>query len=270
MNPLSIGIVVVVCAVVLFLITRPRGTLFTCTTFFDYDKEDKWKAFCQGIDSILTHHSSETLSRITKWLIVNEYSAEPKANWKAKLADKYPFLTLVQKEADQKGQATSLNLILDQVPRYEYWIQWEEAWHTKSECFRRAFAIMDSTHITQLQMTQVDGVPNWSDLGPDLIHCQSEYCLVDPPPNRKEMMTWDPHRLYEYPEWKGSWPRFSLCPSINRASFYRFGPFDTDPTLWPVKFEWEYGRRWLERGGVKAVLPDGPVQQNKEHRSTYS
>ena len=36
-----------------------------------------------------------------------------------------------------------------------------------------------------------------------------------------------------------------------------------------MKFEWEYARRWLEHGGHKAVLPDGPVQRDPTHQSTY-
>jgi hypothetical protein len=271
MKNIYIFLLMIVALTVLLSLTRPgnQGTLFTCTTFFDYEKEDKWKAFCQGIDSILAHHPPETLGRITDWLIVNEYSANPKANWRQRLANKYPFLTVIQKGAHQKGQAASLNIILEQVDRYQYWIQWEEAWYATRECLTRAFAIMDSTQITQLQMTQTNGATNWSNLGPDIVHCGPEFCIVDSPTNLKELLTWDPEKLYEYPNWLGSWPRFSLCPSINRAAFYTFGPFRTDPSLWPVKFEWEYGRRWAQRGGLKAILPDGPVQQNSGHKSTY-
>jgi len=274
MRKIYIFLIAIVCLVVLLIITNQRKqsneTIFTCTTFFDYEKEDKWRAFCQGIDSILKYHSPDTLSRITSWVIVNEYSEKTKEDWASKIAHKYPFITFIQKQKDQKGQAASLNIILQEIRPYQYWIQWEEAWHTESEFLIRAFAIMDSTSITQLQMTQVKGVPNWSDLGDQYVHCNPQYCIIDPPSNLNELMSWDPHTLYDYPNWKGSWPRFSLCPSINRVSFYTFGKFNTDPMLWPVKFEWEFGRRWSQQGGVKAILPDGPIRQNKEHKSTYS
>ena len=46
-----------------------------------------------------------------------------------------------------------------------------------------------------------------------------------------------------------------LRPSVNRVSTVeRVGRFDEDPDLWPIRFEYEYGVRWVSAGGVKAVL----------------
>jgi hypothetical protein len=77
-------------------------------------------------------------------------------------------------------------------------------------------------------------------------------------------------------EWNGkffpNWPLYSLLPSINRVELYRrVGSFSTDPALWPIKFEWDFGKRWFLGGGTKAVLPDGPVvRDEKGHKSTYA
>jgi len=68
-----------------------------------------------------------------------------------------------------------------------------------------------------------------------------------------------------------AWPLYSLLPSINRVRDYLWlGEFSEDPALWPVKFEWDYARRWWARGNKKAVLSDGPVYRPGKHISTYA
>lgn len=245
--------------------TDKQDTIFTCTTYFDYEKEDKWNVFCRAMDSILQKHSKETLHRVKTWVVVNEYSDTPKQVWTKRVRERYPFITFIQKDASKKGQANSLNIILDWIKPYTYWIQWEESWYVETPCFDTAFSIMDSTNITQLQMTN-----NWLNIDKESIHCKSQYCIIDQTKNLKEISTWSPYHLFDYPNWVHSWPRYSLLPSINRVSFYTFGKFPIDPALWPIKFEWDFAIRWANLGGVKAVLIGGPVIRSKSHKSTYS
>ena len=269
-------IAILLIAICIWWLMNPRmhegfsspDTIFTCTTFFDYEKEDKWAAFTKGINSLLDLHGKETLDRIGTWLVINEWSEKHSTDWAKKVKATYPFMTFVQKTEGQKGQVASLNLILEEVRPYTYWIQWEEAWYTRAACLDRAFRIMDTTDITQLQMTSAGDTPDGIDSRSDCSH--EGYCIVPPPDNMDEVASWSAYTLYEQPNWLGSWPCYSLRPSINRVSFYDFGYFDTDPLLWPVKFEWEYGVRWVEHGGIKAALPDGPVIRDKDHKSTYS
>lgn len=261
-------------SVVLSLSLKPKTTIFTCTTFFDFEKQDKWKAFCKAMDSIMNNHDTETLKRINKWIIVNEYSPNPRQSWKNLVEERYPFCKCIQKGPDQKGQAASMNLILQKVRGYTYWIHWEETWYCRAPCLDRMLNILDSTSISQIQATQLKDRPNWldSDKHPrELLTTSSgiQYYQIFP---SKETIVYLNKPISEYDHnFVANWPLYSLLPSANRVSHNWHGDFSTDPKLWPFKFEWDYGKRWLLAGNTKAVLPDGPViRDNTNHKSTYS
>jgi hypothetical protein len=255
-----------------------KDTLFSCTTYFDFEKQDKWAAFCRAMDSLAAQHDEGSLGRIRRCLIVNEWSAQPKRDWAAAVAAKYPFATFVQKPRGQKGQATSMNLILDELCNggpYKLWIHWEETWYCSAPCLDRMFDIMDAdASITQLQATRLKGQANWLDSkNPKEARetgAGTKYVVIKPTAATRE------YAQKGVGEWSNeffpNWPLYSLLPSINRAELYRrVGSFSTDPALWPIKFEWDFGRRWLLGGGTKAVLPDGPVVRDEgAHKSTYS
>lgn len=255
------------------LVLRTPRCIFTCTTFFDFAKQDKWAAFCRAMDSLL-EETPDTLGQIHEWLIVNEYSSTQKQDWAATVKQRYPFMTFIQKTEAQKGQAASMNLILEAIQPYELWIHWEESWFCRAPVLQRALTVMraDPT-IAQLQFTQLKNAPNWMDetVDPDRIRCETlqgvEFCRIAPSRDVMSFLSRDPHDV-EGPFF-ANWPLYSLLPSINRVSANRVGPFSTDPTLWPIKFEWDYARRWFLAGGTKAVFPDGPVIRT-EHVSTYS
>jgi hypothetical protein len=254
----------------------PKKTaVFTCTTFFDFEKQDKWIVFCKAMDSILQQHNPEILGKINKWIIVNEYSPNPRRDWVAAVAERYPFCEIIQKGSNQKGQAASLNIILKKIKPFTYWIHWEETWYCRSPCLDRMFDVIEKTQISQLQVTQHKEKPNWldSEAHPrELLETQhgTKYYHIQPSPGTAEFCK---KSINEYNnEFIGRWPLYSLLPSINRtADVVSLGEFSTDPKLWPFKFEWDYGRRWLLAGNTKAVLPDGPVvRDNSAHKSTYS
>lgn len=261
-------------AVLIDLAMKPRTTIFTCTTFFDFKKQDKWSAFCRAMDSILQQHNPETLERINKWLIVNEYEPNPKTNWVQAVKKRYPFVEVIQKGPADKGQAASMNRILQHIKGYTYWIHWEETWYCRRPCLDRMFAVMDATQISQLQVTQHKEAPNWldSDKHPRVLKTLPngiQYYTIDPAPGTEQSIQ-RPITQYSS-DCVGLWPLYSLLPSINRVSHNQVGQFTTDPRFWPFIFEWDYGRRWLQAGNTKAVLPDGPViRDNSAHKSTYS
>ena len=252
-----------------------RGkNIWTCTTYFDFKDGLRWDSFVQALDSIQTLHRPETLAHIHRWIVVNEYCANPKQNWKALIQEKYPYVEFIQKGPTEKGQARSINIILEKIRGCNYWVQWEDTWVCRRSCLDRAFAVMDARpEITQLQMTYHKGVVNWMDVENSRIHCEkvpADYCMIDPSPKTQDTLDYDSYNLSKdiFP----AWPLYSLLPSINRAAFYEdLGPMNEDPTLWPIKFEWDYARRWFRAGGIKAVLEDGPVYRpnEKNHTSTY-
>lgn len=235
-------------------------TVWTATTFFDY--KDRWKQFQRAMKSLRKYGNC----RIGKWIVVNEYAPEPKQDW-AVLMQQYPWVEFIQKSADQKGQAQSLNMLLDRIGRYRYWIHWEESWWIDKPFFTNAFSIMDSTDIDQLQFTRNEKNAHWLDVEPERLQCTPEYCRVDYPIDKSFVET-DP---YNPPEnFIQNWPLYSLRPSINRVAFFkRLGHFKTDPELWPLKFEFEFAQRFYRAGGKKAALRAGPVVRASDHTSTY-
>jgi len=225
------------------------------------------------MDSIHEKHDPETLQSISRWLIVNEYSSTPKKDWASIIQQRYPFIEFVQKNAAQKGQAASMNIILSRIKPYRYWIHWEEAWYCQNSCIDRMFDIIRSTDVTQLQVTRLNNTPNWLDSSKHprtLLKTArgTQFYMIRPAPNTEDYMNKSIKDFNN--EFLGHWPLYSLLPSINNVNDYNIGEFSTDPALWPIKFEWDYGRRWFLAGNKKAVLPDGPVvRDEKKHRSTY-
>jgi hypothetical protein len=266
-----IPILMLVC---LWLVLRQKNqTIFTCTTFFDFKKQDKWAAFCRGMDSILAQHTPETLHRIDRWVIVNEYDPNPAHDWVSRVKGRYPFMEVIQKGAGDKGQAASMNRILQEITGYTYWIHWEETWYCRDPCLDRMFDVMESTNISQLQVTQLRDKPNWldSDYHPRTLQQTQRgtgYYEIREAAGTRESVK---RPIAEFRnDCYGQWPLYSLLPSINRVSHNQVGAFTTDPAFWPIVFEWDYGRRWLQAGNTKAVLPDGPVvRDNSAHKSTY-
>ena len=105
----------------LFLVSKlstSRDTIFLCTTYFDCPKRDGWQMFQNGINKLQTFHDKQTLNRIDKWVVINEYSSHPKANWAKLMNQQYPFITFLQKSQQDEGQAKSLNMLLGYAQPY--------------------------------------------------------------------------------------------------------------------------------------------------------
>ena len=250
--------------------------IFTCTTFFDFEKQNKWNCFCNAIDSILEKHTQDDLNKINKWIITNEYSEFPKRDWVAAVHEKYPFIEVIQKTKENIGQAHSLNIILEKIKKYTYWIHWEESWYCKSSCLNRMLDVIHNTNIMQLQCTQQNGTPSWIDSNSHPRELNkttngTEFYKIHPSYGTYEYLQEQTSKFdNSYVENIGKWPLYSLQPSINRVSCYTFGDFSTNPEHWPFRFEWDFGRRWLLAGNTKAVLPDGPIMRDeKNHKSTW-
>ena len=99
------------------------------------------------------------------------------------IINRYPFINFIQKNDDIKGQGQSLNLILDLIKTYTYWIHWEEAWYCDRPFLFEAIQIIDNTNITQLQFTREFEYTHWEDKI-DKKFCQkmpneNDYCIIN-------------------------------------------------------------------------------------------
>ena len=106
-----------------------KKIILTYTTFLDFKKKDKFKCLIKSIDSIISNHTNSELNIIDKFIIINEYSDNPLNDWAKIIKEKYPFIEFIQKNKNQRGQVYSLNMILDIISEYEYWIHIEESWY---------------------------------------------------------------------------------------------------------------------------------------------
>jgi hypothetical protein len=272
-----IGVVVLIVGTVLLLMfskgvfTKP-DTVFTCTTFFDYAKRDSWTMFCEGIDRILTLHNASTLSRIAKWVVVNEYSDAPNADWKQRMASRYPFMTFIQKTAAQKGQPKSCEMVFNYIKPYTYWIHWEETWYPTRPFLADAYRIMEYTDISQLQFTKNEtGHTDWMKRTTEPKTCigtgAGRYCIVE---HTTELDANVERKTFESTEEMVQyWPLYSLRPSINRVAFYNFGNFSLETFPPPVMAEYDFAQRWYRNGGVKGIFFDGPVARAEAYVSTH-
>jgi hypothetical protein len=121
--------------------SQRKGIVFTCSTFFDFKTGDRWDRFCTAIDSLKDHHSKETLAKIDKWIVINEYSDNSSVDWCKKVKERYPFITCIQKGFTEKGQARTMNIILQKIKPYKLWIHWEEAWSVRTGFLDDTFEI---------------------------------------------------------------------------------------------------------------------------------
>lgn len=233
-----------------------NGVILTMTTFLSLP--GKLDQFYAAMDSIGNVH---------RIVVVNEYSDN---DYTTRVKERYPSIEFIQKNEHQKGQATSLNMILDMIGQYEYWIHWEESWTASSSSFlTKAINIMDhDKSITQLQFT-----PDWTDIDSSRLDHRGDYILVSLHPLYKDIPH-DPENFDALESQYGLiavWPLYSLRPSINRVEHYmKIGKFDTNPKLWPVRFEYEYSLRWVNAGCVKAVIVPPVAVRQPNHVSTYS
>lgn len=244
---------------------KPR-IIYTCTTYFELP--NKWKAFKRGIRSLQEHHPT-IREDIAKWYVVNEPSKT--RNWAAKMRRHFPWIQFVQKSKRARGQAKSLNMILETIKPYDLWLQWEESWFATRPFLNEAVRYLGEGNLTQLQLTNTppNPEPNWWHLSQP-VQGTTAWRQV-PFSNAMQEYVQQVKTGYDLTE-DGvmHWPLFSLCPSLNVVDFHTKLPkFPTDPELWPWKFEYAFARYWALAGGKKGIFAEAPVTRDPAHKSTY-
>lgn len=232
----------------------PEGpTLFTCTAYLALP--GKYEQLTDALSSFVRHYDSD---KIREFLVINEYDTRNTSDKIRALRNQFPFITFITKTREQRGQARSLNMILDYLRKngYKYWMGWEESWNTSRPFVSEAHEIMESTDLGQLQFTN-----SWKGIPKQQIVQSPLYTEILP--------------SHTYPPtWVGGdevfWPLFSLRPGIDRVTnLLEIGYFDETPEKWPITFEYDYSLKWLQNNR-KGVLNKHAADRNPNHRSTYS
>ena len=227
--------------------------------------------FQKGINGLRGAHSEKTLNRIDRWIVINEYSANPKDNWPAKMAQTYPFIEFIQKMKNDEGQTKSLNHLMSYLPSYTYWLHWEESWYPTRPFLDEAWAAMDQTDISQLQFTKNEtGNTDWMNF-PRRCNHTTGICHIQHTPVLDQAIQDYKTRQIQPTEQEvaQTWPLYSLRPSLNRVAFYTFGHFTLEKQPYPLTSEYDFAARWYQAGGKKAVFSDGPVTRPPEYVSTH-
>jgi len=142
-------------------------------------------------------------------------------DWSEEIKQKYSFVNFVQMPI--KGEAESLNLILNLIKPYTYWIQWEEFWQCNRTFLFEAIKIMDETKTTQLEF--IKNIEEPVDL--KLCHLMpnnNTYCFIN-----------DLDKLL-----------FTLNPSINRVKDI-------------INSDKEFSERWIKNKYIKASFLETSV-----------
>lgn len=247
--------------------TSSPSILFSMTTMLHLPEKEHFVR--RALDSFIKHHPHHE-SLIDRWLILNEYNEDEKPNAAcalAKIRKDFPFVEIHQKTASDRGQARSLNIILDELHAgdYAYWLHVEESWYTLRPFVHTAVkALDDHPHLHHLQLYHAAYYLNHT-------HTRiSDDVKVVALNSHVDLASADPRNWRAY---SLSWPSYSLRPSLTRVDFLRKHPelvFDTDPSNFPVIFELDFAIRWQLRGGSMCMLIPEAVERQEGHESTYT
>ena len=220
-----------------------------------------------AISSLFARHGPEERSLLGERLVVNEFDAGRQEDFAPLVRQLDPAIQFIQKTEADRGQARTLNMILDRLQWYDLWIHWEETWMCVRPFIGEAVEIMQQhPELTQLQVAHKPE-PSWTQdrriAKTTAGGARYEQILIGKDAERMlavDALDWA----------QVDWPLFSLMPGVNRAQFCRrVGRFGENARLWPVSFEFEYARRWIQRGGVKGVSVPHAAERQPGYVSTY-
>jgi len=322
-----------------------RGTLLVITTFLSRDFPRRQRYVNRVFESLTSNFSGklrEDFQRINNapeirtiqnlplprandsvaagenwFLLINECMAGESAAKQKQVTDelesllkKYSTwnLQVVQKQ-DHCGQAGSLNLVLDALHQFEFWLNWEESWYVNpilggpganktlraaaaQKRWEDAYTIMShdanagrftfADHTTCMQR-YIDEL-EWEYAG-DANGLDYFLTHISEEKRRVWQAVRDMSRYWPDVVDKGfAWPSFSLRPSLIRvANALRAGYFDPDPGKKAVIFEQEWAMKWtfatdgewpptsIEEVTHTAAAPSALrfAIRDKDHKSTY-
>ena len=284
------------------IINTHKQILFSCTTFL---KDDiNYKILNRTLDTFLEYNKAD-LYLIDNFLIVMEYSTQNN-KYINKLKNKYSMMTFIIKTEDKKGQATSINMIIDNLNEYKYWLHWEDSWYSTGPILKDTYLTMETSDINNIQLTKREvlyDMPitenkdiNYTTLNKqykvidtkikeilDLItenkyiNCtilSNQYKVIKANTKLKELWRyWEINDL-DAQVWKsvGLWPFYSLTPSMSKVNtIVKTGYHNQDIIKWPFQFEFEWALKWVRRNDIVVGIPINiNVTRDNNHNSSYN
>jgi len=192
------------------------------------------------------------------------------------LTSKYPNMTFINKTEDQKGQAKSLNMIIDYLKDYKYWLHWEDSWYCIGPVLKTAYNTITNTEINYLPLIKKDILYNMPIVNNEYIECKivDDLKIIKPHSYVKNLWRmWEINDM-DWSVWKksGWYPLFSLTPCIQEVDLVlKTGYFTIDENKWPFQFEFEWALKWVRRNNiVLGICKDIKVIRDDKHISTYT
>ena len=205
---------------------------------------------------------------VDSFVLVNEYDPNnPSGIDLSWIKNEYPCFQIIQKGAEEMGQAYSINIIIDILKSSDatYWLHWEESWMVQ-----RPF-LMDALHVMQTSpdVSQLQIAKGWDDVSHEshdgyFVISKEYHSLVD------DALGLNP----THTKWKGKpWPLFSLQPGIDRIeNIVNIGYFDPKHNSFPRGkvngSEFNFSHRWYLQGVRKGVLTPFRAIRDTSHHST--
>ena len=251
--------------------TIKKDIIFSCTTYLKND--EKFKTLKKTLDTFIQYNQDD-LHLIDKYLVIMEYS-ENNNIYIDELRKSYPEFTFIDKDKNNKGQANSLNMIIDKLSDYKFWLHWEDSWYSIGPTLRKTYNLMNSSEINHMQLTKKDLLYNLPEVDNDHIKCINivDYKMIKANYILKDMWKhWEINDL-DWSVWKSSgwWPFFSLRPSMNKVDvILNTGYFNTQEDKWPFQFEFEWSLKWIRKNDIiVGIFKNINVVRDSDHVPTY-
>jgi len=205
--------------------------------------------FKQTVHSMLNHW--EDIDAVDAWFCVDDNSSEAD---RAEMRALFPWIEYCMKPADQRGHASSMNLIWHRLneTRPKYWIHMEDdfLFHTKMRYVETAIAAMESSDCVQANVKQVlfnrnygETVENYTTSGHTACGALKHIVL-----HRHAIDAGFKYANCHY------WPHYSFRPSlVEVAAILELGQFKMDESK-TTFFEMEYAHKWNRRGFTSAFF----------------
>ena len=205
--------------------------------------------FKQTVHSMLNHW--EDIDAVDAWFCVDDNSSEAD---RAEMRALFPWIEYCMKPADQRGHASSMNLIWHRLneTRPKYWIHMEDdfLFHTKMRYVETAITAMESSDCVQANVKQVlfnrnygETVENYNTRGH--VACGALKHIVL---HRHGIAAGFKYANCHY------WPHYSFRPSLVEVdAVIELGQFKMDESK-TTFFEMEYAHKWNRRGFTSAFF----------------